>query len=61
MRLMTKFELFWLSKYLVETWLVDLDIYKLIESAMSVRRITIDRVMRKKRIPTIVSNIKISC
>ena len=39
MRSMTEFESFWLSKYLVGTWLVDLDIYKLIESTMSVRRL----------------------
>jgi len=38
MRLMTEFELFWLTEYLVGTWLVDLDVHKLIESVMSVRR-----------------------
>ena len=38
MRSITEFELFWLSKYLVGTWLVDLDIHKLIKSAISVRR-----------------------
>ena len=38
MRSMTKFKSFWLSEYLVGTWLVGLDIYKLIESTMSVRR-----------------------
>ena len=34
---MTKFEPFWLSKYLVGTWLIELDIHRFIESAMSVR------------------------
>jgi len=37
MRSMTKFELFRLSEYLVGTWLVDLEIHKFKESAMSVR------------------------
>ena len=37
-RLITEFKLLWLSKYLIEIWLVDLDIHKFIESAMSMRR-----------------------
>ena len=36
--MIVKFEFSWLSKYLVETWLVDLDIHKFIEFVMSVRR-----------------------
>ena len=39
MRSMTEFKLFWLSEYLVGTWLVDLDIERFIEFAMSVRRL----------------------
>jgi len=37
MRSMTKFESFWLSEYIVETWLVDLEIHKFKESAMLIR------------------------
>ena len=36
MRLMTKFELLELSRYLVGIWLVDLEIHKFIESAISI-------------------------
>ena len=36
---MTEFDSFILSKYLVKTWLVDLDKHKSIKSAMSVRRL----------------------
>jgi len=37
MRLMTKFKSLELSKYLVETWLVDLEIHRFIESAIFIR------------------------
>ena len=39
MRSIVKFKLSWLSKYLVKTWLIDLNVYKFIESAMSVKRL----------------------
>ena len=35
---MTKFEFFWLSEYLVGTWLVDLDSSRFIESTISIKR-----------------------
>ena len=35
---MTKFESYWLSEYLVGTWLVDLDSSRFIESATSIKR-----------------------
>ena len=38
MRSMTKFELFWLSGYLVRTWLVGPNIQKFIEFVMLVRK-----------------------
>ena len=38
MRSMTKFELFWLSEYLVGAWLVGSNIQRFIEFVMSVRK-----------------------
>ena len=35
---MTKFESYWLSEYLVGTWLVDLDSSRFIESTTSIKR-----------------------
>ena len=39
MRLIVEFKSSWLYKYLIGTWLVDLEIYKFIESIMLIKRL----------------------
>ena len=56
---MTKFEFFWLSEYLVGTWLVDLDSSRFIESATSIKKSLYMEWYGKLESPVIIKELLI--